>query len=51
MHLTGGTRRVLMAGRPKDDSALRQAGVHDFVFVGADLVTVLSGVMDSLEAV
>jgi hypothetical protein len=25
MHLTGGTRRVLMAGRPKDDSALRQA--------------------------
>ena len=50
-HLTGGARRILMAGRPKNDAALRQAGVHDFLFVGADLVTVLAGVMDSLEAV
>jgi methylmalonyl-CoA mutase len=44
-------RRVVLAGRPKDDAALRQAGVADFLYVGADLVTVLSSVIDSLEAV
>ncbi|MBU6161139.1 MAG: hypothetical protein KGO50_08455 [Myxococcales bacterium] len=49
--VAGQASRVLLAGRPKDDATLRQAGVHDFLFVGVDLVTVLSGVMDTLEAV
>lgn len=49
--VSGVTRRLLLAGRPKDDAALREAGVHDFLFAGADLVTVLSSVIKAVEAV
>jgi methylmalonyl-CoA mutase len=40
---------VLVAGRPgKDASALREAGVSDFVFVGADVHRVMTDVLDSV---
>jgi methylmalonyl-CoA mutase len=39
---------VLVAGRPGDrDGALREAGVSDFVFVGADVLTSMTRVLDS----
>jgi len=41
---------VLVAGRPGENEAvLREAGVSDFVFVGADVLGVVSQVLDSLE--
>lgn len=40
---------VLVAGRPRDrDGALRKAGVSDFVFVGADVLTSMTRVLDSI---
>ena len=40
---------VLVAGRPGDrDGALREAGVSDFVFVGADVLTSMTRVLDSI---
>ena len=40
---------VLVAGRPGDRAAaLREAGVSDFVFVGADVLGVMSRVLDSV---
>lgn len=42
---------VLVAGRPGENaSTLREAGVSDFVFVGADLLRVMTEVVDSLGA-
>ena len=41
---------MLVAGRPgENEAALREAGVSDFVFVGADVLGVVSQVLDSLE--
>jgi methylmalonyl-CoA mutase len=40
---------VLVAGHPGEREAqLREAGVSDFVFVGADVLTVMAQVLDSL---
>jgi methylmalonyl-CoA mutase len=40
---------VLVAGRPGErEAALREAGVSDFVFVGADVLWVMSQVLDSI---
>jgi methylmalonyl-CoA mutase len=40
---------VLVAGRPGErEAALRQAGVSDFVFVGADVLAVMTRVLDSV---
>lgn len=40
---------VLVAGRPGDDAAkLREAGVSDFVYVGADVLGVMRSVLDSV---
>jgi methylmalonyl-CoA mutase len=40
---------VLVAGRPGTrEAALREAGVSDFVFVGADVLTVMTEVLDSV---
>lgn len=40
---------VLVAGRPGDrEAALREAGVSDFVFVGADVLDAMSRLLDSL---
>ena len=40
---------VLVAGRPGDRApALREAGVSDFVFVGADVLRVMTDVLDSV---
>ncbi|MBW2717227.1 MAG: hypothetical protein JRD94_01360 [Deltaproteobacteria bacterium] len=40
---------VLVAGRPEErETALREAGVSDFVFVGADVLGVMSQVLDSI---
>jgi methylmalonyl-CoA mutase len=40
---------VLIAGRPGErESALREAGVSDFVFVGADVLSVMARVLDSV---
>jgi len=40
---------VLVAGRPgKRESELREAGVSDFVFVGADVLEVMTQVLDSI---
>jgi methylmalonyl-CoA mutase len=40
---------LLVAGRPKvDEAALRDSGVSDFVFVGADVLSIMSDVLDSL---
>jgi methylmalonyl-CoA mutase len=42
---------VLVAGRPGENaSTLREAGVSDFVFVGADVLGVMNAVVDSLGA-
>ena len=39
---------VLVAGRPGDqEAALREAGVSDFVFVGADVLSVMTEVLDA----
>jgi methylmalonyl-CoA mutase len=41
---------VLVAGRLGDREAeLREAGVSDFIFVGADVLSVMAQVLDSLE--
>ena len=41
---------VLVAGRPGDrEAALREAGVSDFVFVGADVLTSMTRVLDAIE--
>jgi methylmalonyl-CoA mutase len=41
---------VLVAGRPAGpESIVREAGVSDFVFIGADVLRVMSRVLDSLE--
>jgi methylmalonyl-CoA mutase len=40
---------VLVAGRPGErEAALREAGVSDFVFVGTDVLTVMTRVLDSV---
>jgi len=40
---------VLVAGRPGErEAALREVGVSDFVFVGADVLTVMTEVLDSV---
>jgi methylmalonyl-CoA mutase len=40
---------VLVAGRPgAREAALREAGVSDFVFVGADVLTVMTQVLDAV---
>jgi methylmalonyl-CoA mutase len=40
---------VLVAGRPAErEAALREAGVSDFVFVGANVLRVMSQVLDSI---
>jgi methylmalonyl-CoA mutase len=42
---------VLVAGRPGEGAAaLREAGVSDFVFVGADVLRVMTEVLDSVGA-
>lgn len=42
---------LLVAGRPRDREApLREAGVSDFVFVGADVLGVMSRVLDAIGA-
>ncbi|GAB2882156.1 methylmalonyl-CoA mutase family protein [Streptomyces mayteni] len=44
-----GARRVLLAGRPGEREAeYRAAGVDEFVFVGSDVVAVLTSVLESL---
>lgn len=44
----GGCPIVLVAGRPGEDaSSLRETGVSDFVFVGADVLRVMTEVVDS----
>ncbi len=46
-----GARRLYLAGRPGDlEAALRSAGVDDFVFVGSDIQSMLTGVLDHLGA-
>jgi methylmalonyl-CoA mutase len=46
---TAGCPIVLVAGRPGErEAALREAGVSDFVFVGADVLTVMTQVLDSV---
>lgn len=44
--LAAGVSRVLVAGRPTD--ALREAGVHDFVYRGRDVVAVLRALHDEI---
>jgi methylmalonyl-CoA mutase len=39
---TAGAKTVYLAGRPKDDAALKAAGVDDFIFAGADAVALLA---------
>ena len=42
-----GCRRVLLAGRPGAlEGALREAGVDDFIFAGADVVATLSRLLE-----
>ncbi|MFJ9522824.1 methylmalonyl-CoA mutase family protein [Kitasatospora sp. NPDC101801] len=44
-----GARQVLLAGRPGDRrEAYQRAGVDEFVFVGSDVVAVLSSVLDQI---
>ncbi|WP_405016505.1 methylmalonyl-CoA mutase subunit beta [Kitasatospora sp. NBC_00070] len=44
-----GARQVLLAGRPGDRrEAYQVAGVDEFVFVGSDVVAVLSSVLDQI---
>jgi len=46
---TAGCPVVVVAGRPGErEAALREAGVSDFVFVGADVLTVMTQVLDSV---
>jgi methylmalonyl-CoA mutase cobalamin-binding subunit len=46
---TAGCPVVLVAGRPGErGAALREAGVSDFVFVGADVLAVMTQVLDSV---
>jgi len=46
---TAGCPVVLVAGRPGDrESRLREAGASDFIFVGADVLSVMSRVLDSI---
>jgi methylmalonyl-CoA mutase len=46
---TAGCPVLLVAGRPRErETALREAGVSDFVFVGADVLGVMSLVLDSI---
>lgn len=41
---------VLVAGRPGDrEAALRELGVSDFVFAGADVLTSMTRVLDAIE--
>ena len=46
---TAGAKRVYLAGRPKDDTALRAAGVDAFIAAGCDAVEVLSALLDLFE--
>jgi methylmalonyl-CoA mutase len=40
---------VLVAGRPGDRAAeLREAGVSDFVYIGADVLDIMANVLDSV---
>ena len=47
---TAGARHVLLAGRPKDDAALKAAGVDTFVFAGCDAIAVLTALHKVLGA-
>jgi methylmalonyl-CoA mutase len=45
-----GAARVLLAGRPGDaEDALRAAGVDDFVFLGADVLAIVTALVDAAE--
>jgi methylmalonyl-CoA mutase len=45
-----GCRRVLLAGRPGNlEAALREAGVDGFLFVGCDVVALLSELLDAFR--
>jgi methylmalonyl-CoA mutase len=43
-----GASRVYLAGRPKDEAALRAAGVDAFIFAGADMLATLAGLHEQL---
>ncbi|HMM49327.1 MAG TPA: hypothetical protein PKE32_06915, partial [Miltoncostaeaceae bacterium] len=44
-----GAVRIYLAGRPGDgEAALRQAGVHEFAYVGCDALALLTGALDVL---
>ena len=43
-----GATRVLLAGRPKDQDALKAAGVDEFVFAGGDAIATLTRLHDAL---
>ncbi|QKW10010.1 methylmalonyl-CoA mutase small subunit [Streptomyces sp. NA04227] len=46
---SAGARRVFLAGRPGEArTAYERAGVDEFVFVGSDVVAVLSSVLDQM---
>lgn len=47
---TAGCPVLLVAGRPgAREQALREAGVSDFLFMGADVLSIMGRVLDSIE--
>lgn len=45
---TAGATRVYLAGRPKDDAALKAAGVDEMLYAGQDAVAALGGLHTAL---
>ncbi len=45
-----GAKRVYLAGRPKDETALRAAGVDGFIFAGCNAVSALAQLLDEIGA-
>ena len=45
---TAGATRVFAAGKQKDETALRAAGVDDFIFAGGDMIAMLTGLHHDL---
>ena len=43
-----GATRVLLAGRPKEQDALKAAGVDEFIFAGGDAIATLTRLHDAL---
>ena len=44
-----GCDQILVAGRPQErETALRELGANDFIFVGADVLSVMTRVLDSM---